>query len=97
MPGRDFEQAVREVVRGLPRGAVASYGEIAADAGFPGAARAVGNFLRRSAGLPWWRVVGAGGRLVPGAEEEQARRLAAEGVPLTASGRVVPSALRRER
>ena len=57
----NFEDAVHEVVRSLPRGAVATYGEVAAEAGFPGAARAVGNFLRRSAGLPWWRVVGAGG------------------------------------
>jgi len=41
---------------------------------------------------PWWRVLKAGGRLnpkFPGGEEEQARRLAAEGV-VTADGRVVP-------
>lgn len=91
----DFEEAVQEVIAGLPPGAVATYGEVAAEAGFPGAARAVGNFLRRSAGLPWWRVVGAGGRLVPGGEEEQAQRLRAEGVPFTAAGKVAPSALGR--
>jgi len=95
MPGRDFEEAVLEVVRGLPRGAVATYGEIAADAGFPGAARAVGSLLRRSEGLPWWRVVSAGGRLVPGDEEEQAKRLRAEGVPFTSAGMVAASALRK--
>ena len=89
----DFEDAVLDVVHGLPEGAVATYGEVAAEAGFPGAARAVGNLLRRSAGLPWWRVVAAGGRLVPGDEEEQARRLRAEGVSFTASGRVAASAL----
>lgn len=93
----DFEEAVHEAVAGLPPGAVATYGEVAAEAGFPGAARAVGNLLRRSAGLPWWRVVGAGGRLVPGCEEEQARRLRAEGVPFTAAGKVAPSALGRMR
>ena len=76
---------------------MATYGEVAAEAGFPGAARAVGNLLRRSAGLPWWRVVAAGGRLVPGDEEEQARRLRAEGVPFTAAGKVAPSALGRTR
>jgi methylated-DNA-protein-cysteine methyltransferase-like protein len=92
----DFEDAVHEVVGGLAPGEVASYGEVAAEAGFPGAARAVGNLLRRSAGLPWWRVVSAGGRLVPGGEEEQAARLRAEGVPLTAAGRVAPSALRKQ-
>jgi methylated-DNA-protein-cysteine methyltransferase-like protein len=91
----DFEEAVQEVVTSLPPGTVTTYGEVAAEAGFPGAARAVGNFLRRSAGLPWWRVVGAGGRLVPGDEEEQARRLRAEGVPFTAAGKVAPSALGR--
>ena len=95
MPGRDFEEAVYEVVRSLPAGGVATYGEVAADAGFPGAARAVGNLLRRSAGLPWWRVVAAGGRLVPGGEQEQAQRLRAEGVPFTAGGKVAPSALGR--
>ncbi len=92
----DFEEAVRRVVAGLAPGEVATYGEVAAEAGFPGAARAVGNLLRRSAGLPWWRVVSAGGRLVPGGEEEQASRLRAEGVPLTATRRVAPSALRQK-
>jgi methylated-DNA-protein-cysteine methyltransferase-like protein len=97
MGGPDFEDAIGEVVRALAPGEVATYGEVAAEAGFPGAARAVGNLLRRSAGLPWWRVVSAGGRLVPGAEAEQGARLRAEGVPLTAAGRVAPSALRRTR
>jgi methylated-DNA-protein-cysteine methyltransferase-like protein len=91
----DFEDAVREVVRSLAPGEVATYGEVAAEAGFPGAARAVGNLLRRSAGLPWWRVVSAGGRLAPGAETEQASRLRAEGVPITAAGKVPPASLRR--
>jgi len=77
---RDFESAVADTVRAIPRGQVASYGEVALDAGFPGAARAVGNVLRRANGLPWWRVVTATGRLAPGHEAEQAERLRAEGV-----------------
>jgi methylated-DNA-protein-cysteine methyltransferase-like protein len=97
MAGPDFEDAVRAVVRSLGPGEVATYGEVAAEAGYPGAARAVGNLLRRSTGLPWWRVVSAGGRLLPGGEAEQAARLRAEGVPLTAAGKVAPSALRRPR
>lgn len=97
MPGPDFEEAVAEAVRALPPGAVATYGEVAAEAGFPGAARAVGNLLRRSAGLPWWRVVASGGRLVPGEEAEQGRRLRAEGVPFTPGGKVAPAALGRTR
>ena len=97
MAAPDFEDAVLEVVRDLGPGEIATYGEVAVEAGFPGAARAVGNLLRRSTGLPWWRVVSAGGRLVPGGEEEQAGRLRAEGVPLTAAGKVAPSALRKTR
>ena len=77
---RAFEREVIEVIRALRPGEVASYGEIAVEAGFPGAARAVGNVLARSEGLPWWRVVRADGRLVSPKEKEQARRLKAEGV-----------------
>jgi methylated-DNA-protein-cysteine methyltransferase-like protein len=95
MAGLDFEDAVCEVIRSLPPGAVATYGEVAAEAGFPGAARAVGSLLRRSQGLPWWRVVAAGGRLVPGGEEEQTERLSAEGVSLTPAGKVAPAVLRK--
>jgi methylated-DNA-protein-cysteine methyltransferase-like protein len=78
----DFETAVREVLTALRPGDVVTYGEIAAEAGFPGAARAVGNVLRGSEGLPWWRVVNASGRLVPGHEREHAQRLRAEGVTI---------------
>ncbi len=78
-----FEDAVAAVVASVPPGEVVTYGEVAAEAGFPGAARAVGTFLSRGeADLPWWRVVNASGRLVPGHEREHARRLRAEGVAL---------------
>jgi methylated-DNA-protein-cysteine methyltransferase related protein len=66
-----------------------TYGEIAREAGYPGAARAVGTLLARSGGmLPWWRVVNASGRLIPGHESEHAKRLRAEGISLTPMGRV---------
>ena len=65
-----------------------SYGEVALEAGRPGAARAVGNVLARSEGLPWWRVVTASGFLAAHKREEQARRLEAEGVSVV-DGRVV--------
>lgn len=84
-----FEDSVRGILRGLGHGEVATYGEIAEEAGHPGAARAVGNLLAGSDGLPWWRVVRADGRLVPGHEAEQARRLLAEGVDVR-GGRVRP-------
>jgi methylated-DNA-protein-cysteine methyltransferase-like protein len=84
-----FERNVARVIRSLRRGEVATYGEIAAEAGYPGAARAVGGVLARSSGLPWWRVVAADGRLVPGHEAEHARRLRSEGVIVT-RGRARP-------
>lgn len=75
------------MLESLRPGEVVSYGEVAEQAGFPGAARAVGNLLRTSEGLPWWRVVTAGGRLVPGHEVKQTRLLRAEGV-VVREGRV---------
>jgi methylated-DNA-protein-cysteine methyltransferase-like protein len=77
-----FEDRVREIISALRPGEVATYGEVAEEAGHPGAARAVGNILAGSEGLPWWRVVSASGRLVPGHEREQGRRLRAEGVTI---------------
>lgn len=68
------------VLEKLEPGDVISYGEAATEAGYPGAARAVGNLLRTVPGLPWWRVVNAAGRMSPGNEKEQAERLRAEGV-----------------
>jgi len=96
MEGRDFEAAVIAVIGGLEAGDVMTYGEVATEAGFPGAARAVGNLLRRTGHpLPWWRVVAAGGRLSPYGRLEQARLLAAEGVEVTAVGKVADMAKHR--
>lgn len=76
----DFERAVAAVIAATEPGDIVAYGEVAAEAGYPGRARAVGSFLARRGGdLPWWRVVTATGRLVPGGEDEQGRRLRAEG------------------
>ncbi|MFO7701136.1 MAG: MGMT family protein [Acidimicrobiia bacterium] len=93
MPDDDFEENVMAMVRDIPFGSVSTYGEIAAEAGHPGAARAVGNLLRSTPGLPWWRVVAASGRLVPGAEAEHAEHLRAEGIPVE-RGRVRMRSLR---
>jgi methylated-DNA-protein-cysteine methyltransferase-like protein len=82
-----FEDAVTEVIRAVPPGEVTTYGEVAAEAGYPGAARAVGNIMRTVPGLPWWRVITANGRLVPGLEVEHTQRLRSEGV-LVKKGRV---------
>lgn len=86
----DFTAAVVAVIAAIPSGEVMAYGDIAAEAGFPGAARAVGNVLRTVPDLPWWRVVTATGRLVPHHAPEHAARLRAEGVRVK-DGRVVRS------
>lgn len=87
MPEQDFESAVTEVLLGLHAGDVMTYGEVAAEAGFPGAARAVGRVLRVTDGLPWWRIVTSTGRLVPGNEQEHAEHLEREGTVIR-NGRV---------
>lgn len=77
----DFERAVGEVLDRLQPGDLVTYGDVAAEAGYPGAARAVGSVLRRSEGIfAWWRVVSASGRLLRDHEAEQTQRLTAEGV-----------------
>ncbi len=83
-----FVERVRRVVSALRPGEVVTYGEVAEEAGSPGAARAVGNVMARSDGLPWWRVVNSAGRLAPGHEPEQARRLREEGIAVR-NGRIV--------
>jgi methylated-DNA-protein-cysteine methyltransferase-like protein len=92
---RPFDEAVVEVVRRTVPGEVLTYGEVAAEAGRPGAARAVGGVLARREGLPWWRVVTATGRLVPGLEEDHARRLRAEGVTVVGGRVAAPARPRR--
>ncbi len=84
----DFAKRVDVVLSSLEAGDITTYGEVATEAGHPGAARAVGRLLAGSHGQwPWWRVVNRAGRLVPGAEQEQAKRLRAEGVRVV-NGRV---------
>ena len=91
-----WEAAVDRVLHGLRPGDVVTYGEVALEAGRPGAARSVGTILSGSGGAyPWWRVVSASGRLVPGHEAEQARRLRAEGVEVDLDRRRVKLPPRR--
>lgn len=75
-----FTANVLNVLHALQPGQVVTYGEVATEAGYPGAARAVGNLLRDVPDVPWWRVVAANGRVCPHAVAEATRRLAAEGV-----------------
>jgi methylated-DNA-protein-cysteine methyltransferase-like protein len=77
-------ELLRVPARRIPRGKVATYGQVAEAAGFPGRARQVVWALRGAPGgsLPWHRVVGAGGKIsLPGESGlEQRIRLEAEGV-----------------
>jgi|GEM_PF-499385 len=73
---------IRSMILKIPPGKVSTYGAIARAAGYPGAARQVVWALRQSHGLPWHRVVAAGGRIALQGESglEQRFRLEAEGV-----------------
>ena len=84
---RDHEQrdaAFRRMIRSVPRGKVSTYGKVAAAAGYPLYHRAVARLLRKEPlrGLPWQRIVGAGGeiKLRGEAAAEQRLRLGMEGV-----------------
>jgi methylated-DNA-protein-cysteine methyltransferase-like protein len=92
-------QAIWDVVARIPRGSVATYGDVARAAGLPGRARQAGYALKNmpeGAHLPWHRVVGAGGKIVfpprSASYREQTRRLAAEGIEVT-NGRVARESL----
>lgn len=77
------DAAFRRIIRQIPRGKVATYGQVAAAAGYPLHHRHVAQLLRKSGGtLPWQRVVGAGGaiKLKYEAALEQRTRLEMEGV-----------------
>ena len=86
-----IETSVRErilaAVRRIPRGHVCTYGNVAEVAGLPRRARLVGTVLRQTPagrGLPWFRVMNAGGRISfptgSDAYVRQRKRLEAEGI-----------------
>jgi methylated-DNA-protein-cysteine methyltransferase-like protein len=80
---------IRAAIMKVPRGQVSTYGAIARAAGLPGGARLVVRTLGQSHGLPWHRIVAAGGRIaIPGEGGlDQRFRLEMEGVKF--SGRKV--------
>ncbi len=88
-----FRAAVLDLVRRIPRGRVATYGQLAAMAGRPRSARQVGQTLRGADnGVPWHRVVNAqgsfSGRSRTAGMMRQRIRLEQEGVVFR-RGRVV--------
>jgi methylated-DNA-protein-cysteine methyltransferase-like protein len=80
--GESMFALMRAVIAGVPRGKVITYGQVAEKAGFPKAARQAVWSLRDAKGLPWHRVVAAGGRIaLPGEKGlDQRLRLEMEGV-----------------
>jgi methylated-DNA-protein-cysteine methyltransferase-like protein len=78
---------IYEVVSRIPKGKVATYGQVATLAGMRGHARQVGYALHdlpEGSSVPWHRVINARGEISPrgvsGSDESQRRRLEAEGV-----------------
>jgi methylated-DNA-protein-cysteine methyltransferase related protein len=75
-----IHERIREIIASIPRGSVATYGDIAELAGAP-SARLVGRVLSEDGhDLPWQRVLRANGTTAPHLTREQLARLRAEGV-----------------
>ena len=89
----DANDRVLAVIRAIPKGQVAGYGEVARRAGLPGRARMVARLLSLNDDprLPWHRVLRSDGRIAFPRESvqfvEQSQRLRAEGVQVL-DGRV---------
>jgi len=82
VPKPDMRERIRAAIRSIPRGKVSTYGAVAKAAGFPRGARQVVAALRGAVGLPWQRVLGAGGAIKLRGDYafEQRFRLEAEGI-----------------
>ena len=95
-PAPTFDQRVYAVVAQIPRGQLATYGQIAELVGVWGAARQVGWALRRlplPSEIPWQRVVNAKGQISfnpsrEGSDRIQRELLLAEGIPVDAAGQL---------
>ena len=87
----EFVERVLDLVDSIPIGRVVTYGDIAAHLG-EGGPRNVGTVMSLyGSGVPWHRVIRAGGLPAKGHEDEVLRLLAAEGVTIR-NGRIDPAA-----
>lgn len=99
-PTSSSYERIYRAVRRIPRGKVATYGDVARMAGLPGRARQVGYALHAlpdGSAVPWHRVINAAGRIsLPmfGGGMEQRLRLLAEAVRVDEGGRVKLTAYR---
>jgi methylated-DNA-protein-cysteine methyltransferase-like protein len=86
----EFRSKVWKITHSIPRGRVATYGQIASLADHPNQARLVGKIMSQlpaGSGIPWYRVLNAQGRITSPGGDAQKLRLAKEGVVLV-NGRV---------
>jgi len=95
MPAQDRDERharILAVVDSIPRGHVASYGQVAHEAGLPRNARLVGRLLSGlppKSTIPWFRVIQSGGTLAPRSGASLQRRLLKrEGVHVSPTGRI---------
>jgi methylated-DNA-protein-cysteine methyltransferase related protein len=93
---KEAADAIYDVIRRIPRGWVATYGQVATMAGLPRRARLVGRLLQRldpAVKIPWHRVVNARGEISyslsrNGGDALQRRLLEKEGLEFDADGRL---------
>jgi methylated-DNA-protein-cysteine methyltransferase-like protein len=93
---QDYAEAIIKVVRQIPHGHVATYGQIAKSADLPGYARHVGHVLANlpvDTDVPWHRVINAKGQISSrryslGCEDFQRQLLEAEGVTFSEDDRI---------
>ncbi len=91
----EYAERVLDVTEEIPPGRVMTYGDVAEWLG-EGGPRQVGRVMSLyGGGVPWWRVVRADGRLLPGQELEALQRYRAEGTPLKDAGRAAEGHLPR--
>ena len=94
MPQRsEFTLLVIEIIRSIPEGKVASYGQIAREAGFPRMSRQVSWVLNRDSrreGLPWHRVINSSGGISLKGEAANLQKalLESEGIVFSPAGKV---------
>ena len=87
---QNTQERVWQIVHQIPKGQVATYGQIARLAGIPGHSRLIGRILSGlppNTRLPWHRVINSQGRVTNPAKDRQQSRLEKEGVTLI-NGRV---------
>lgn len=84
----EFAELVLQVVERIPPGKVMTYGDVAEYVG-KGGPRQVGRIMAtQGGGVPWWRVIRADGRMLPGHEGRALEQYLREGTPLRGDDRV---------